>query len=809
MNFFRTAPASAHPPMHDMPSAFVDRTSTSSHSSSGSGFHFEEPEMNDERMSGSTMGSLKEEKVYVAVPNDAKEWKANLLWVLQNIPRSKKIVILHIHSPAKTIPFMGAYFPADYLAPDEVVSFRQMEARKMNQNIAKYMTMCSRVKVKTEMVITSMDDVAEGIITLISQRGITELFMGAAADEQYSKSLKVPTSRTAITVQQRADQMCKIWFLCKGNVICTREAVSVGHSLHGSHRMSSSSISSFRSDETPSKRMHNYPSFLSADSITYGSRTTSFDSRSGDPVIIPPSPDNRPIQPNSIAIDLWDGNTSKSDSSRFIGSHVIKTEVKTKSLSSQGNSGDNVLAQSRQSDTAGFSTLNHYLNEAGVNKEMYMDFQNMLSEAEKLRREAYMETLRRQKEEQDIDKISKSAKTDDSFYSRDVSNNKEHKTKIQRPSNAHSYEEIRKERDEIIDELKRVQEQRAQLELELINSKSILKDLQEKLSEAHSLLLSLEQEQEHLRQDRDCATREIQQLRAKIKELESCRSSDFSEFTYTELQEATNNFDDSLKIGEGGYGSVYRGVLRSTDVAIKLLNPQGMQGKSEFHKEMDVLSKVRHPHLVTLIGACPEAWALVYEFLPNGSLEDRLTRKDNTPPLTWQARCRIAAEICSALVFLHTLKPLTVIHGDLKPANILLDANFISRLGDFGICRLLEADASTILFRCTHPMGTFAYMDPEFLASGELRPCSDVYAFGIILLRLLTGRQAMGIINQVHDAVDEERLQSILDKAAGEWPFDLAMQLAELGLKCCEIKRKNRPDLSKDAWKILEPLMQA
>lgn len=194
---------------------------------------------------------------------------------------------------------------------------------------------------------------------------------------------------------------------------------------------------------------------------------------------------------------------------------------------------------------------------------------------------------------------------------------------------------------------------------------------------------------------------------------------------------------------------------------------------------MDVLSKVRHPNLVTLIGACPEAWALVYEFLPNGSLEDRLSCKNNTPPLTWQARTRIATEMCSALIFLHTHKPLTVIHGDLKPANILLDANFVSQLGDFGICRLLESNANTILFRCTHPMGTFVYMDPEFLASGELRPCSDVYSY------------------------------EILDASAGEWPFEQAEQLAELGLKCCEIKRKNRPDLAGEAWNILEPMMKA
>ena len=131
-----------------------------------------------------------------------------------------------------------------------------------------------------------------------------------------------------------------------------------------------------------------------------------------------------------------------------------------------------------------------------------------------------------------------------------------------------------------------------------------------------------------------------------------------------------------------------------------------------FSLQVAVLSKVRHPNLVTLIGASSESWALVYEFLPNGSLEDRLTRMNNTPPLTWQVRTRIIAEICSALIFLHSNKPHPVVHGDLKPDNILLDANFVSKLGDFGICRLIiQSSTTTATLYChTHPKGTFAYI---------------------------------------------------------------------------------------------------
>lgn len=222
------------------------------------------------------------------------------------------------------------------------------------------------------------------------------------------------------------------------------------------------------------------------------------------------------------------------------------------------------------------------------------------------------------------------------------------------------------------------------------------------------------------------------------------------------------------------------------------------------------MSKLRHSNLVTLVGACPEIWTLIYEYLPNGSLEDRLSCRDNTPPLSWQTRIRIAAELCSVLVFLHSSKPHSIVHGDLKPSNILLDANFVSKLSDFGICRLLsrvESSSNNTTLCCrTDPKGTFAYMDPEFLSTGELTPKSDVYSFGIILLRLLTGRPALGISKEVQYAIDTGKLKTLLDPLAGDWPFVQAEQLARLALRCCEMNRKNRADLVSDVWRILEPM---
>jgi len=229
---------------------------------------------------------------------------------------------------------------------------------------------------------------------------------------------------------------------------------------------------------------------------------------------------------------------------------------------------------------------------------------------------------------------------------------------------------------------------------------------------------------------------------------------------------------------------------------------------------------VRHPNLVTLIGSCREAFGLVYEFLPNGSLEDRLACINNTPPLTWQVRTKIICEMCSALIFLHSNQPHPVVHGDLKPGNILLDANLVSKLGDFGICRLLSQSNTAVsstttrsittkLHLTTTPKGTFAYMDPEFLSTGELTPRSDVYSFGIIILRLLTGQPPKRIAEVVEDAMERGELHAILDPTAGDWPFVQANQLAHIGLRCAEMSRRRRPDLAGEVWKVVEPLMKA
>lgn len=271
----------------------------------------------------------------------------------------------------------------------------------------------------------------------------------------------------------------------------------------------------------------------------------------------------------------------------------------------------------------------------------------------------------------------------------------------------------------------------------------------------------------------------------------------YRKYSIEEIEEATEAFSPSRKIGEGGYGPVYKGTLDYTKVAIKVLRPDAAQGRSQFQQEVEVLTCMRHPNMVLLLGACPEYGCLVYEYMANGSLEDCLFRRGNSPILSWQLRFRIAAEIATGLHFLHQMKPEPLVHRDLKPGNILLDQHYVSKISDVGLARLVPpavADTAT-QYRMTTTAGTFFYIDPEYQQTGMLGTKSDIYSFGIMLLQILTAKPPMGLTHHVERSIEKGTFAEMLDPAVPDWPVEEALVAAKLALQCAELRRKDRPDL--------------
>ncbi|KAF3568850.1 hypothetical protein DY000_02011466 [Brassica cretica] len=261
---------------------------------------------------------------------------------------------------------------------------------------------------------------------------------------------------------------------------------------------------------------------------------------------------------------------------------------------------------------------------------------------------------------------------------------------------------------------------------------------------------------------------------------------------------------------DNAYGTVYKCNLHHTTGAVKVLHAGETQLSKQFDQELEILSKIRHPHLVLLLGACPERGCLVYEYMDNGSLDDRLMLVNDTPPIPWFERFRIALEVASALVFLHKSKPRPIIHRDLKPGNILLNQNFVSKLGDVGLSTMVNQDdaASKItVLKKTSPVGTLCYIDPEYQRTGLISPKSDVYSLGVVILQLITAKPAIGITHIVEEAIgDDVEFMGLLDVKAGAWPISETRELAALGLRCTEMRRRDRPDLKDEIIPALERL---
>ncbi|KAF8663899.1 hypothetical protein HU200_055237 [Digitaria exilis] len=213
-------------------------------------------------------------------------------------------------------------------------------------------------------------------------------------------------------------------------------------------------------------------------------------------------------------------------------------------------------------------------------------------------------------------------------------------------------------------------------------------------------------------------------------------------FRYAELASATRNFAEDRKLGQGGFGAVYRGFLKELglEVAIKRVSKGSTQGRKEYAAEVRIISQLRHRHLVRLVGWCHEHrgdFLLVYELMPNGSVDHHLYGKSGVL-LTWQMRYDVALGLASAMLYLHEECAQCIVHRDIKPSNVMLDATFGAKLGDFGLAKLVEHGSQPYT---TALAGTLGYLAPECVMTGKASRESDVYSFGVVALEIACGRR--------------------------------------------------------------------
>lgn len=282
-------------------------------------------------------------------------------------------------------------------------------------------------------------------------------------------------------------------------------------------------------------------------------------------------------------------------------------------------------------------------------------------------------------------------------------------------------------------------------------------------------------------------------------------------FSLAEIQSSTNNFDDDMVIGIGGFGKVYKGYIDngSTIVAIKRLNPESNQGADEFWTEVEMLSQLRYTHLVALIGYCNDCneMILVYEYIAHGTLADhlyKLSKKGDGIGLTWHQRLNICIGAARGLDYLHTGTQQSFIHRDVKTTNILLDEKWVAKISDFGLSKGTTSFSKTHI--TTAVKGTFGFLDPDYFRTQRLTKKSDVYAFGVVMLEVLCGRPVVdtrleedqiSLVFWARHCIETGRLSQIIDTSLrGQISPNALKCFVEIAYKCLHDRPQERPTMA-------------
>ncbi|GLT38234.1 hypothetical protein SLA2020_124950 [Shorea laevis] len=276
-------------------------------------------------------------------------------------------------------------------------------------------------------------------------------------------------------------------------------------------------------------------------------------------------------------------------------------------------------------------------------------------------------------------------------------------------------------------------------------------------------------------------------------------------FNIKELERATDYFNRNRILGQGGQGTVYKGMLvDGRIVAVKKSKVLDKEKVKEFINEVVILSQINHRNIVKLLGCCLETEVplLVYEFIPNGTLFQYIHDENEDFPLTWERRLTIAAEVAAALSYLHSAASIPIYHRDVKSSNILLDEKYKAKVSDFGASRSIAIDQTHLT---TNVQGTFGYLDPEYYQSSQFTEKSDVYSFGVVLVELLTGEKPISLarvegerslVSHFIHSMEENNLFSILDAQVRESSaHEEITKVAKLAHRCLSLNGKKRPKM--------------
>ncbi|XP_037423369.1 U-box domain-containing protein 35-like isoform X1 [Triticum dicoccoides] len=691
-----------------------------------------------------------------------------LKWALDKFVPGGRVLfrILHVRPPITMVPTpMGNYIPVSQVRDDVASAYREELEWQARNMLLPYKKMCAQRQVEAEAVLLESDDVPAAISEEINKFNIGKLVLGSSSRSIFRRKLK--GSKTATKISECIPSFCTAYVVSKGKLSFVRSATS--DACETPKTISSSTVSS--------------PSFRSLSSAP----SECADRNEAAAVLFRQSSlssqrDHALANINRRASPSGSGGSEISyhaDTTLMTNSHSIASGAQLSSSSS----GDSVYKSFRRDSSPDIPDLQAAVSEIATNLKHSHDQKDDL----KLQIESMKVKLRH------LQKLHECAHTEPVDSTQKLHNN----LGIQRVEHEIKLREI-----DLTEEMVRRLLRRMERE-------------EKEVAEREAQPIQTSSGQKATEGDGD--HQNAGKINTGLKNAGRCLT-EYNRYSWEHIQAATSSFSSDLVIGKGTYGTVYKAKFQHTVAAVKVLNSLEGFGTQQLQQELEVLGKIRHPHLLLLLGACPEHGCVVYEYMESGSLDDALHhRRNGTPPLAWYDRVRIAWEVATAVAFLHSARPDPIIHRDLKPANILLDRNLASKVGDVGLSTALLHHPGTgggggqqqsTMVRNTTPVGTFCYIDPEYQRTGAVSAKSDVYALGVVVLQLLTGRTSpLGLAHAVETTLEEDSGDSfaeMLDTTAGEWPPEEARELALLALRCAEMRRRDRPGLREHILPALE-----
>eukprot|EP00250_Pteridium_aquilinum_P003061 c13396_g1_i1 orf=480-2276(+) len=580
-------------------------------------------------------------KIAVAVSKGRSGFYA-LKWALEKeVPAHGLVHLIHVQSLLHWVPnALGAKFPVEQARPEVVKRFKKERFLETEKLVDQYKRQCDKKKIKSKVCYSESDSVQKELVSQISKFGITKLVLGTSSQSALSRALKKQSISTYVT--KHAPGFCVVMTVYKRKLCRVKDATQ-GLMLHCSSPSNSAASDTNISVVRETNRG-------SDDGFEDDSRTNN-DIQDGDEsmwsgvtAISISTLSQRPSVDLSTSPSEWLLLQSRSNNGAFLSPPM--------NVMIRNHSGP---PASQFSECTPAIPVHQSLNPVGYNSEIQASLFNEANSPEGIcfdsnaiannvvmeHERCWVKALR--KEEDAKEQAMKDARSWEAALAA-----------LQR-----DHEVIRQM---LAEEVKRHQDTQTELETQkrmadvYVREAALAKQQAEaERSRFEETTVKLEDTTRNLDAERqlrqEAEEKASLEAVAKLDALDALRKEQqrYSEYTFQELQSATNNFNEENKLGEGGYGPVYKGKLRHTTVAIKVLAQDRSHGREEFQSEVEILSRLHHPHMLMLLGSCPEKGCIVYEYMANGSLEDCLNQKNGTPPLPWYVRFRICLEVATAL----------------------------------------------------------------------------------------------------------------------------------------------------------------